>query len=533
MERKVDESFAITMRKTLVCPKAEEVVAMATTLPVTVPSVISDDIISNKKYGMCLNEVGDGATNVYALIDKITRADGTELDADDIKYLKESTSYEVVIDSFDGKIFSGTFNTFVSEGAATSQCRSELQDDIDELVENIIASGIASQEEMDARMKVLTENEVDDLLILRVLKGYRKYNKPCHKPSCIFQDPYFEDSKAQKREGIIAEGLRSAVSRNAIICEGEKSVGKNVYVETIAWLLNMPLYLITFTRQMSPSSIYGEKTTDNTAAQALASFDSDILAKADAVEDKKKFMLNFYFKQGMSADEAMKMAEENLTAEEKHYVSEAARFKMLQAQSSSVNIVIDQSELYDWLIDGGLMCFNELNMSDANFFASFTNQLLDGTGFIFIQGRGDVAIHKDCVLFGTMNADYQGTDQLNEATASRFGGFKFEQPESIKKQLVVATETAIKKGDFPSAKLSSKHYTQCQNFYQQCNKAVKRGDISNACLNIRGFVRALTAVAESNGHANLKRQIEIHVINTCPSDDRPALVATLEQIVTL
>lgn len=116
---------------------------------------------------------------------------------------------------------------------------------------------------------------------------------------------------------------------------------------------------------------------------------------------------------------------------------------------------------------------------------------------------------------------------------SRFGCIVFPQPDSIKKQIVVATEAAIQKGDSPQAKLDSKYFTECQNFYKQCRDAVKKGAITNACLNIRGFVRALTTVAESNGYARLKRQIEIHVINTCPLDDRLALMATLEQMVTL
>ena len=109
----------------------------------------------------------------------------------------------------------------------------------------------------------MQDNHVDNFLILRVLKGYRMYNKPTHIPSCVYVDPYLDSTQKQKVEGIIAEGLRAAVSRNAVICEGEKSTGKNVYLETISWLMGMPMYLITFSRQMSPSSIYGEKTTDN------------------------------------------------------------------------------------------------------------------------------------------------------------------------------------------------------------------------------------------------------------------------------
>ena len=334
-------------------------------------------------------------------------------------------------------------------------------------------------------------------------------------------------------EGIIAEGLRAAVGRHAIICEGEKSVGKNVYLETLAWLLNMPMYLITFSRQMSPSSVYGEKTTDNSAAKKLAEFDPEILEKADRVNEKLKFSLNLLYKQGLDANKAMEAATEALPEEDKDVLKKASEFKKLQAQSASVNIIIDASELYDWLEDGGLMCFNEMNMAEANFFASFTNQLLDGTGFLFIPGRGEVPINKDCVLFGTQNADYQGVEQQNEATMSRFGCLYFEQPETIKAQLVAAVTSALKKDGFDGVTLDKKYYDESEKYYIQCRSAVRQSTVTNACLNIRGYVRALTEVAESDGRARLSRQVEIQVINTCPFDEREPLVNIKRQIITL
>ena len=78
-----------------------------------------------------------------------------------------------------------------------------------------------------------------------------------------------------------------------------------------------------------------------------------------------------------------------------------------------------------------------------------------------------------------------------------------------------------------------KYYDQCENFYIKLRAAVRKAQVTNACLNIRGFVRALTAVAESDGKANLKRQIEIHVVNTTSQEDRSAILPILSEIVTL
>ena len=524
----IKETHEITIRKNSTCPAGVKVLDAMNDLKegesLKIKSVIGQKL-NNGGFYVYLDE--ESANNRYGFLKKI------DMSTDEILKIAEEGNYEIHLYKREGVELIGQLDILVAEGAACQTSSDELSGELQDAIKHAVTNGYVTQEEMDARIKVFKENAVDDFLILRIIKRYRKYNKPVHKPSCIYVDPYLEQSKKKKSEGIISEGLRAAADRSAIICEGEKSVGKNVYLETIAWLMGMPMYLITFSRQMSPSSIYGEKTTSNAAAKALEAFDPDILIKADRIDEKCKFTLNLLARRGESSANATKMLQDYLSSEEKEILRQAAVFKKLQAQSASVNIVIDQSELYDWLIDGGVLVFNEMNMSDANFFASFTNQLLDGTGFLFSPGRGEVPIHKDCVLFGTQNAEYQGVEMQNEATMSRFGCLVFKQPESIKKQLIAATTSAIKKSDCPDASLSDSYYDECEAFYKQCRASVQKAVVTNACLNIRGFVRALTRVALSNGRSTLKRQIEIEVINTCASDDRLSLYAALEQIVTL
>ena len=217
----------------------------------------------------------------------------------------------------------------------------------------------------------------------------------------------------------------------------------------------------------------------------------------------------------------------------KFYNTSEYTFEKLKAEASAVHITVDQSELYDWLTIGGVMVFNEMNMAEANFFASFTNQLLDGTGFLNIPGRGEVDIDPNCVLFGTQNADYQGVEIQNEATMSRFGCLYFKQPRTVKPQLMTAVSSALKKCGYEDCMLDEIYFDQCEAFYKQCQKAVESGLVANSVLNIRGFVRALTAVAKSNGCAKLRRQVEIHVINTCPVDDRAQLNIAADSLITM
>ena len=84
-----------------------------------------------------------------------------------------------------------------------------------------------------------------------------------------------------------------------------------------------------------------------------------------------------------------------------------------------------------------------MNMAEANFLASFVNQITDGSGFIDIQGYGRININPDCVLIGTQNANYTGTCEQNDATMSRFACISFGYPNSIRRMIesVVGKET--------------------------------------------------------------------------------------------
>ena len=440
---------------------------------------------------------------LYGLIQSVS--DGDEVVSNDTIKEMIANGANIVLKSYNGTLIDGEL--IIDEVKQANINTSVVSEKLQKIIDEKIAAGIVTKEDMDERLKVMQINKVDEALKIRVVRGYRKYNKPAHKPRCIYVDPHIADVKPGK-EGIIAEGLRNAVNRMAAICEGEKSVGKNVYMETIAWLLGQPLYMLTFSRQMSPSSIYGEKSTDNSASEKLKNMDREAMAKV------------------MLETKATEIKDVNGA------IKAAAQFEIMKARAASVSIVIDQSELYDWLIDGGTMVLNEMNMGESNFLSSFLNPLTDGTGFLFIPGRGEVKMHPDCVLFGTQNADYEGVQQQNEATMSRFNGLYFKQPESVIGQFRAATAAELKKieCDF---QLKDDYFQQAQKFYTMCMKSVRAGAVSNAVLNIRGFVRALTTVAESECYCSLKRWLEICVVNTCPTDEREALKATLDSVITL
>jgi hypothetical protein len=514
--------------------------------------------------------------NRIAFVKEVTDDKGNAMSEAEIADLVQNPdNYSLTLTGIDSNIFYGELKEL--ERKKTLSGNASIPTEIQELMDAKVKEGIIDTEGAEARVKVMLENLCDTALIKRVVSKWRRHKKPAHKLRVLYKDPYLESSKKKGEQGKIADGLRYAMDRYAVIEEGEKSVGKNVFVETLAWLMLDPLYLITFSRQMSPSSIYGEKSTDNSAAEYFKTEMAKAAAEArqnlteieesiaqtrryyEAMCEKSKsisftedeyaslvdecvksgdFSLlllgggKFEIARRRGEEEHQKMREalDALLAKRDEMKKSVADLELKAAQAQSVNIIIDQSELYDWLVDGGLMVFNEMNMAESNFFASFSNQLLDGTGFLFIPGRGEVPINPDCVLCGTQNADYEGVEQQNEATMSRFNCMVFEQPETIKEQLKVAVKSELKKNGYEATDVDNKLLVQCEQFYKHCRGAVKNGDLSNAVLNIRGFVRAVTTVIESDGYKTLKRAVQESVINTCPVDERESLFSIAQTI---
>lgn len=532
----MEKKYSVTLRKDVTCREGANVLALidaAGGKEVEVQNAVLVPKVRGNKFGAFLGQ--QARENLFGMLVSFRDEDGEEMTSDKIEDVLDDAQTKMFLTERQGQNMLGYIIVSKDEKAVRAK-KGEYPESLTELVRDKVRDGILTKKEADERIGYMKKNGVDAFLAERVVKDWRLYKgKAGHKPSCLYNDPFLSDSRKRKSEGIIAEGLRAACDRHAIILEGEKSVGKNIYAETITWLMCMPMYLVTFSRQMSPSSIYGEKTTDNTAADLLSAFDSTWLRKAKDVREKHRMGLVSSIAKKVLAAMKIKavMPEEELTEEEELALRKEAEFEKLKAEASAVHITVDQSELYDWLTIGGVMVFNEMNMAEANFFASFTNQLLDGTGFLNIPGRGEVDIDPNCVLFGTQNADYQGVEIQNEATMSRFGCLYFKQPRTVKPQLMTAVSSALKKCGYEDCMLDEIYFDQCEAFYKQCQKAVESGLVANSVLNIRGFVRALTAVAKSNGCAKLRRQVEIHVINTCPVDDRAQLNIAADSLITM
>ncbi len=514
------------------CKAREKVTALITSGNTSFKSVFAGEKSGvGGGWMLYLDEPSENWDNVYAVINEVKDEEGNLMDETDMRLIS-TEEYSVSELQVNGRSLKGQI--IVASAAANRKNMSkEIPTDIQELADKKVEEGIVSKEGAEQRIQYMVDNNFDPILLKRVVEEWRHYDKEPLEPGCLYVDPYIENAKKMRVEGLMAENMRSALSRHGMIYMGDKSVGKNVCADTLTWLLCMPRYIITFSRQMTPSMVYGEKATDNSAADAIRNFNSTILKQADDIRSKRDRLLELCANAGETIPDADAFVKAMLSEKENEILEKAQNFEKLKAQAASVNIIIDKSELYDWLVTGGVMIFNEMNMAEANFFASFTNQLLDGTGVLFIPGRGEIPINKNCVLVGTQNENYEGTEQMNEATMSRFDCQIFQQPKTIKNQLVAAVKREITKDGFPNLAIDTTWYTQSEKFYNECNKAVKAQTVSNACLNIRGIARAIALVAESQGYMKLVRALELCVVNTCTEEDRDNVKTWLKQTVTV
>lgn len=373
----------------------------------------------------------------------------------------------------------------------------DLRADVAALADDIVARGINSRAEIDEKISEMRKNRVSDGTIIKVLKsaGYKAMDDQVIHPRTMYVDP-----NPNEKPSVMAKCLVMALSSHRFIAEGDKSVGKNVMTEELAWLLNLRYSIKTMSRYLTYEDIFGNMKTE---APELA-----IMDDGDAVDLAKAAVL-------------ANVAEAKPNAA---MISDAARFEVLRAKAATIRLTREITDFTKWIIDGGMMCLNEVNLADPNFLASFVNQLTDGTGFIEIAGVGRAYLNEKAILVGNRNKGYTGTQTGNEATMSRFPVVRFDYPTSIKDILKSAVKTP----------LDDAYLTQCDNFYVKCRAAVQKKQISNQSLNIRGFVAALEAVAQFSGDMPLNEALKLCVIYLVESDEeQAALIQMMADVVNL
>ncbi|MCR5144762.1 MAG: AAA family ATPase [Lachnospiraceae bacterium] len=412
---------------------------------------------------------------------------------------------------------------------------------VNELIAEIVKRGYQTREYMDEVLEVMRSNHFSDGLIRLCLSKYRTYINPSVRPKTIYIDAELKAEIKKYGEGKLARAVRAALMNCPLVCQGPKACGKNAFMETVAWLLGQPWYLLSFNRQMNTVSFFGEKTTDNSAQDFLRNFTPEEISVANQAKEIRDKVVAFAIAHQKNAEEIDKVLEKALSEEQKLALKKLAEFEKAKALAATTSIVQEKSVFVDALTDGGVMIFNEMNMIDPNIFSAIANPLCDGTGKLLVPGKGELPIHPDFHLFGTQNEEYEGCEEANTATISRFKAITFEQPKDVLNILTSACASEVRRAGFdfdeiqnlPSWNKKCDCFTQATTFYKQCMGAV--GDeITDSVLNIRGFARALMLyVTDYDNVVKLSGLLDESVIQTCPPDERLAIKTVLTNCVSL
>lgn len=502
--------YSLKIKKKSTHPMGDTVLGLLASGAASIKSVISPDK-EEGHYVLCLDSVADD--NIFGMIRDITPIDGAEpLDDALMERIITNNSYEIKLLSAAGTNIMGEMSVETKDASAEKGAGG-IDKRIVEAAEKKIEAGIIPRDTIYEIIKYCIDNLVDAGLMVRIINTYQKPERPIERPKCLYVDPFLESAKKKHIEPMICSILRNLVTpRSGIIFNGQKSVGKDICARTIAWILYVPEMEFVGSANTTVSSAFGEKTTDNSAVEALNSQEALDMAMA-------KF----------------KVETNPQTASPADYLA-AARFDIMKARACATTIVNEPSAMYNWVVNGGLLIWDEMNYCDPNLVSSILNPILDGSVYLTIPGRGAVKINGNCRLIATQNPDYAGCLDQNESTGSRMANKYFAQPDHVNELLGNAVRAQLKKDGFEDIEIDKNVISQVDSFYHACKTAVEESSsaITDTVLNIRGFVRAIANVLEStNPNTRLAQQIEDNVIAHCSRDEVQILMGTLQNFVTL
>lgn len=356
----------------------------------------------------------------------------------------------------------------------------------------LIDPEIVPPEEVDAMIAWMQSNRVHHSVISHILKTRvataSKNRAPM--PNVLYQD-----ENPTRKYSYANDGLVNMAMGEMTMMVGEKSTGKNVFWDTLSWIGCKPKLRIAMSASMDPDSVFGGKKTDNSAAERL----SEDLAEA-----------------------WLKVMTSPASEHDEETLRKASEYEVAARKSASVRIIANKGKIVDICRNdengGGTILFDEINMAEANFLQSLIHSMADGERVLVLpDGEGEIKLHPHTILMGGMNpvsGDYAGTRELNSATASRAGWLRFEMPENIEKLL---------RANFPEdTRLTSRHFKACADLYKDFRAAVETptvSKVSDRCLNIRGFVRALKAVEKFPEATDLAWKIKIEVVDGCKDEE--------------
>ncbi|WP_260857500.1 AAA family ATPase [Bacillus thuringiensis] len=229
------------------------------------------------------------------------------------------------------------------------------------------------KEEIEAIEEYLRSNDVSEKHIVLTFETYRKYegdvmNRIPKKPETLFEDTF----------GAVKKAVVYTNKGKHLRLEGEKGTGKNVFVRTLAWIYQRPLFEVSLNSQFDKMDLLGSKS----------------------------------FEQGTNED------------------------------GQQVSTVTFEKEAFVEAMEvGAFVNLDEVNTVDPSVLVQI-HSAVDDREAMQVPGYGWVEAEQNFGVILTMNKDYIGTNPLNEATMDRFTPILFPSKNSILETLRVSVPTA-------------------------------------------------------------------------------------------
>lgn len=143
-----------------------------------------------------------------------------------------------------------------------------------------------------------------------------------------------------------------------------------------------------------------------------------------------------------------------------------------------------RGSVYECAVNGGFGIFDEINMA-KNDAIVVLHSALDYRRVIDVPGYERINLHPATRFIGTMNYEYAGTKELNEALVSRF--LVIDIPAVDEEKLMM-----ILKREFPT--VDSEKLLQFIGIFLDLQLKAENGEISTKAIDLRGMIGALKTI---------------------------------------
>lgn len=147
-------------------------------------------------------------------------------------------------------------------------------------------------------------------------------------------------------------------------------------------------------------------------------------------------------------------------------------------------VKLRRGSVYECAVNGGFGVFDEINMAKNDAIAVL-HSALDYRRVIDVPGYERINLHEATRFIGTMNYEYAGTKELNEALVSRFMVIDIPMLEQENLMLILKNEFI----DADEEKLN-----QFVGIFLDLQLKFKNGEISSKSIDLRGLIGSLKTI---------------------------------------